>query len=79
MTQNYVVAEVQTMSDGTVAVVNPVEVFSTSKQAKSRWHQIMSVAEASGLPCHGAIIFDNKCTPFEHDCSENDDAQTEAS
>jgi hypothetical protein len=67
----YIVAEVQTYDNGTVAVVNPVEVFDDANVARSRWHQIMAVAETSELPCHGAIMFDSKCSPHNFESCEH--------
>lgn len=71
----YIVAEVQTYDDGSVAVVNPVEVFDDADHAEARWHEIMSVAKVSKLPCQGAIMFDSTCSPHKFECAEHPVAQ----
>lgn len=48
----YIVIEIQTMLDGTVA--NLVKVIDGRDAAASEYHRVLSFAAVSQLPCHAA-------------------------
>ena len=50
----YLVVEIQTMADGTVA--NLVNVCDTRMQAESTFHSVLAAAAISALPCHAAVM-----------------------
>lgn len=53
----YIVIEIQTMPDGSVAHL--VTVKNTRAEAESTWHSIMAAAAISTLPTHAATILDS--------------------
>lgn len=54
----YIVIELQTNADG--AIGNIVTAFNSEEQAFAKYHAILSAAAVSSLPCHAAVILDNK-------------------
>lgn len=54
----YLVIELQTQADGTVA--NIVTAYDERNQAESAYHAILSAAAVSELPCHAAMIVTNE-------------------
>ena len=62
----YVVIELQTMQDGTVA--NITTAYETQNAAESAYHSILATAAISSLPCHSAIIISNEGFPIMHAC-----------
>ena len=66
----YIVIELQTNADG--AIGNIVTAFNSEEQAFAKYHAILSAAAVSSLPCHAAVILDNKgmqiaAQYFEHE------------
>lgn len=53
----YIVIELQTSSDGTVA--NLVYQFDTRNEAESKYHYILSYAAVTQLPIYAAMILTN--------------------
>lgn len=56
----YIVMELQTSSDGTVA--NLVWQFDDRLAAESKYHSILAAAAISQLPIHASMIFTNDGT-----------------
>ncbi|MBR4687107.1 MAG: hypothetical protein IKP01_02235 [Bacteroidales bacterium] len=54
----YIVIELQTAANG--AVANIVTSHDIREQAESKYHQILSSAAISELPCHAAVIMDSE-------------------
>lgn len=54
----YVVLELQTAADGTVGTI--INTYEDSKQADSRYYQILSAAAVSEIPTHSAAILTNE-------------------
>lgn len=54
----YIVIELQTSAGGTVG--NIVNAYATREQAFQKYHTILASAAVSALPCHAAVILDNK-------------------
>lgn len=50
----YLVIEVQTLEDGTIA--NIVNSYDAINEAESKYHQILAYAAQSALPCHAAVM-----------------------
>lgn len=66
----YIVIELQTNADG--AIGNIVTAYNSREQAFAKYHAILSAAAVSSLPCHAAVILDNKgmqiaAQYFEHE------------
>lgn len=59
----YLVIEIQKSEDGKIS--NIVTSHETRAEADSKWHQILSYAAVSGLPCHSAIILREDATPCD--------------
>ena len=66
----YIVLEFQTDSAGNTTVVPPA-VFATSNEAKSKYHQILSVAAISSVYKHTAAIMYSNGTLIESECFEH--------
>lgn len=62
----YVVMEIQTMDNGTIA--NIVTQHETEAEAYSKFHAVLSAAAISDLPCHGALIITGDCVPLDYQC-----------
>lgn len=67
----YLVIELQTAKDGSVAHLETV--YDTKAEAEQKYHQILSYAAVSGetLSCHSAVILTNKGEwykgePYDH-------------
>ena len=57
-TYKYVIVEIQTMADGTVAsLVTPKDDY---YQAESTYHSVLASAALSNLPVHSAVLLDNE-------------------
>lgn len=57
-TKGYVVIEIQTMADGTLAILK--DGFNDEGKAWQKYYTVLSFAAVSNLPCHAATIMDNK-------------------
>lgn len=71
----FIVIELQTNPNGTVG--NIVSAYPTQDEAFSKYHNILSYAAVSSLPCHAAAILDNKgmqiaAQYFEHEVTPNE-------
>ena len=51
----YIVIEIQKFADGTIAVP-PISTYNTFLEAMAEYHQVMSVAAASGVPVHSCVV-----------------------
>ncbi len=65
----FVVVELQTMSDGTIA--NIVTQHTTLNEAESKYHQVLSSAAISNLPIHSAVLLNAGGMAIEHGCFEH--------
>ena len=66
----YIVIELQTNTGGTIG--NIVTAHETKEQAFSKYHTILSAAAVSALPCHAAVILDNKGMQIAAQCFEHE-------
>ena len=57
MDPKYIVVEIQTMADGTVACLTTS--YADRLQAESAWHSVMAAAALGTLPVHAAVLLDN--------------------
>jgi hypothetical protein len=65
----YIVIELQTLSDGSVA--NIVTAHDTINEAQSKYHGVLASAAISAVPIHAAVLLDNhgmvlETYAFEH-------------
>ena len=58
MDEKYVVIEMQTNADGTVAVLT--DSFPTIEAAYNKYYTVLAYAAVSTLPCHSAALMTNK-------------------
>ena len=61
----YIVLEIQTNPDGTVATLPPI-IKATREEAESSYHSILSYAAVSALPMHAAILMTNEGRELMH-------------
>lgn len=61
----YIVLEIQTNPDGTVATLPPI-IKATRDEAESVYHSILSYAAVSALPMHAAILMTNEGREIMH-------------
>lgn len=54
----YIVIELQTINAETVA--NIVNAYTEQKVAEQKYHTILAAAAVSSLPCHAAVMLDEK-------------------
>lgn len=54
----YIVIELQTINDSQVA--NIVNAYTEQKVAEQKYHTILAAAAVSSLPCHAAVMLDEK-------------------
>lgn len=54
----FIVIELQTINAETVA--NIVNVYTEQKVAEQKYHTILAAAAVSALPCHAAVMLDEK-------------------
>ena len=54
----YIVIELQTINDSQVA--NIVNVYTEKAVAEQKYHTILAAAAVSALPCHAAVMLDEK-------------------
>ena len=66
----YIVIELQTNADG--AIGNIVTTYNSREQAFSKYHTILSAAAVSAIPCHAAVILDNKGMQIAAQCFEHE-------
>ena len=61
----YIVLEIQTNANGTVATLPPI-IKATREEAESSYHSILSFAAVSALPMHSAILMTNEGREIMH-------------
>lgn len=66
----FIVVELQTMQDGTVA--NIVTAYDNQNAAESAYHTILAAAAISTLPCHAAVILSEEGFPIAHACYKHE-------
>lgn len=54
----FIVIELQTINDSKVA--NIVNAYTDQKVAEQKYHTILAAAAVSSLPCHAAVMLDEK-------------------
>ena len=54
----FIVIELQTINDSQVA--NVVTAYTEQKVAEQKYHTILAAAAVSSLPCHAAVMLDEK-------------------
>ena len=54
----FIVIELQTINDSQVA--NIVNAYTEQKVAEQKYHTILAAAAVSSLPCHAAVMLDEK-------------------
>ena len=54
----YVVVELQTYENGTVGTL--VNNYDNREMAESKYHQILTSAAVSSIPCHSAVMMTNE-------------------
>lgn len=62
--QTYIVIELQTMGDGSVA--NLVTQHASEAEAQSKYHSVLAAAALSDLPCHAAVLMTNDGVTLEN-------------
>lgn len=72
MPTKYIVIELQTAADGTVA--NIVTAYDTQLQAESAYHSILSAAAVSNIPAHAAVMIDSMGYYIDAHCYEHEDS-----
>lgn len=60
----YIVIELQTMKDGSVA--NLVTQHAAEDEAQSKYHSVLAAAAVSDLPVHGAVLMTNSGVTLEN-------------
>lgn len=71
----YIVIELQTINDSQIA--NIVNAYTEQKVAEQKYHTILAAAAVSSLPCHAAVMLDEKgrmikSEYYEHGVSNNE-------
>ena len=62
----YIVVEIQTAANGTVATI--VNDYADRNAAEARFHTILAAAAASTLAKHAAIMFSEEGFPLRNEC-----------
>jgi hypothetical protein len=60
----FIVVELQRSAEGQVG--NIVTAHATQAEAESKYHQVLSSAAISNLPCHSAVLLSEEGFPIEH-------------
>lgn len=68
--ESYIVIELQTMKDGSVA--NLVTQHTTLPEAESKYHSVLAAAAVSDLPMHAAALMTNGGMTLENRCYERE-------
>lgn len=69
MPRKYIVIELQTAADGTVA--NIVTAYDTQLQAESAYHSILAAAAVSSVPSHAAVMLGSDGDYMDAHCYEH--------
>lgn len=67
----FIVLEIQTFTDGTVAILPPITKASR-EEAESAYHSILSFAAVSALPMHAATLLANDGHEIMHQAYTHD-------
>lgn len=70
----YIVIEIQTMANGQVATIPTA--FDTEREANAKYHQILSYAAVSGIPCHSAVVLTEEAQFLRRDFFRTDPEPT---
>lgn len=70
----YIVIEIQTMENGQVATIPTA--FDTEREANAKYHQILSYAAVSGIPCHSAVVLTEEAQFLRRDFFRSDPEPT---
>lgn len=62
----YIVQEIQTSQNGTVALLPAIQ-RESKNEAESAYYSILAAAAVSTLPCHAAVIYTNNGNIIKHD------------
>ena len=71
----YIVIELQTVNESTVA--NIVNAYTEQKVAEQKYHTILAAAAVSSLPCHAAVMLDEKGRMIKSEFYTHEVAQNE--
>ena len=71
----YIVIELQSINDSQVA--NIVNVYTEQKVAEQKYHTILAAAAVSALPCHAAVMLDEKGRMIKSEFYTHEVAQNE--
>ena len=66
----YIVVEIQTMQNGQVATIPTA--FDTEREANAKYHQVLSYAAVSGIPCHSAVVLTEEAQFLRRDFFRTD-------
>ena len=66
----YIVSEIQTNSNGQVAVLT--DSFADLNTAEQKFHYVLSFAAVSNLPSHAAIMYSEQGFPLRHECYKHE-------
>ena len=71
----FIVIELQTINDSQVA--NIVNAYTEQKVAEQKYHTILAAAAVSSLPCHAAVMLDEKGRMIKSEFYTHEVAQNE--
>ena len=71
----FIVIELQTINDSQVA--NIVNAYTEQKVAEQKYHTILAAAAVSSLPCHYAVMLDEKGRMIKSEFYTHEVAQNE--
>ena len=71
----YIVIELQTINDSQVA--NIVNAYTEQAVAEQKYHSILAAAAVSALPCHVAVMLDEKGRMIKSEFYTHEVAQNE--
>lgn len=66
----YLVTEIQHLENGLVA--STTAAYDTQNEANAAYHQILSAAAVSDLPCHSAIMYTEEGFSIKGECFKHD-------
>ena len=71
----FIVIELQTINESQVA--NIVNAYTEQKVAEQKYHTILAAAAVSSLPCHSAVMLDEKGRMIKSEFYTHEVAQNE--
>lgn len=69
----FIVIEIQTLQEGQVAIP-PAWTYTDRNAAEAQYHSILSVAAASTIPVHAAILMTERGQVLKHEDYEHEEA-----